>query len=212
MTRRHDAWLFDLDGTLIDSVDLIWRSYRHAVLEFFGREADRDEWKRGLGRPLRWQFSRLTDDAGAVEELVRIYRAFNDAWHDRLVTPYDGVPDLLATLKARGARIAIVTSKMRKGAIRGLAHCGLSDHVDAIVGVDDVADPKPHPAPMLRALELLGVAAARAIAVGDSPHDVRSALDAGVFTCGALWGGFEREDFGADVPHRFAEAPRDLLA
>jgi pyrophosphatase PpaX len=211
MTRApFRAWLFDLDGTLIDSIELIWRSYCHAVREHFGREATRDEWKPGLGRPLRWQFGQLTSDVAEVETLIHIYREFNNDWHDRLVTPYAGVRELLSDLRRDGAKIAIVTSKLQRGAQRGLAHCNLTEFVDVIVGADDVERPKPDPAPMQRALDLLGVAANESIVVGDSPHDIRSGLDAGCYTCGALWGGFERADFGIDVPHRFAAAVREL--
>lgn len=212
MKRSFSAWLFDLDGTLIDSIDLIWRSYQHTVREHFAREPTRNEWKLGLGRPLRWQFGQLTSDPEEIEVLVRTYRAYNDQWHDRLVVVYDGVHELLSGLKRDGAKIAIVTSKFHKGAIRGLGHCSLERYVDVIVGADDVEHAKPHPAPMLRAVELLGVTPADSIAIGDSPHDIRSALDAGAYTCGALWGRFERADFGGDAPHRFADSPRDLIA
>lgn len=210
-TPQRTAFLFDLDGTLIDSIDLIWRSYVHAIEQHFSRTPTRDEWKAGLGRPLRWQFGQLTSDLAEIDALIATYRKYNFEWHDRLVVPYPHVHETLRELRERGVRIGVVTSKLRAGAERGLKHCGLTEFVDAIVGADEVTNAKPHREPVELALSRLGAQARDAVMIGDSPHDIRSGLDAGTHTAGVLWGPFVEADFVDAPPHRYLRTLPELL-
>lgn len=210
-TPRRTTFLFDLDGTLIDSIDLIWRSYVHAILHHFQRTPSRDEWKAGLGRPLRWQFGQLTSDVAEIDALIATYRKYNFEWHDRLVVPYPHVHETLRELRVRGVRVGVVTSKLRAGAERGLKHCGLTEFVDAIVGADEVTHAKPHREPVDLALARLDAQASDAVMIGDSPHDIRSGLDAGTHTAGVLWGPFVEADFAEAIPHRYLRTLPELL-
>jgi hypothetical protein len=94
--------LFDLDGTLIDSIELIWSSYRHTALVHTARAPDDEFWLAGLGRPLPWQFSQLTDDPAEVQRMIATYRAHNQAHHDSMVKRYPGALEAVRALKARG--------------------------------------------------------------------------------------------------------------
>src|SRR5262245_2921548 len=94
--------LFDLDGTLIDSIDLIRRSYDHTLNTHLGREMAATEWLAGLGRPLRWQFAQYTTDERAIDAMIATYRAWNLAHHDELVRGYPGVLDAVRELHSRG--------------------------------------------------------------------------------------------------------------
>lgn len=203
--------LFDLDGTLIDSIDLIRRSYDHTLRIHLGRAMEESEWLSGLGRPLRWQFAQLAADEREVDAMIATYRAWNLAHHDELVVPFPGVVEAVRTLHARGAALAIVTSKAHASARRGLAHCGFGDLFDVVIGVDDVTEHKPHPAPVLAALAKLDRDAHSAVMVGDSPHDLASGRAAGTRTAAVAWGPFEAAELRATEPDHWIAAPRDLL-
>jgi pyrophosphatase PpaX len=209
------AVIFDLDGTLIDSIELIVRSYEHAVLEHGLPSPGRSEWLRWLGTPLKHQFSLLVgeceDQEARVEALIRTYRAWNLAHHDELVKPYRGVTEAVARLAADGRTLGIVTSKMRASAQRGMLHVGLEPQwFQAVVGLEDTARHKPDPAPLLLALEQLGVAPEQAIYVGDSPHDAACAQAAGATAMAVRWGPFQHEHFAHLAPVRWLEDPAEL--
>ena len=102
--NRYDTFLFDLDGTLIDSIRLILDSYHH-TLEVHGIVARSDEdWLRGVGTPLRVQFGEWDDGSGKIEELVATYRDFNLKNHDAMVSVYDGIPEALKAVRAAGKK------------------------------------------------------------------------------------------------------------
>lgn len=204
------TFLFDLDGTLIDSIELIIESYRHTLKAHRGIEPPDEIWMAGLGTPLWVQFRDWTDDPAEISAMVETYRSYNLAHHDAMVRPYDGVAAQVRALKTAGKRLGLVTSKLRNGALRGLKVAALEDQFDAVVGSDDVTHPKPHPEPVLKALDLLGAAAAEAVFIGDSRHDMESGRAAGVRTAAVLWGPFDRQDFRGLVPDYWLETPADL--
>src|SRR5439155_695288 len=101
----------------------------------------------------------FTEDPAEIDAMVATYRAYNLAHHDEMVRPYAGVVDAVRSLERRGRALALVTSKLRSGALRGLRLAGLEDAFTVIIGADDVTHPKPHPEPVLTALERLGAPA-----------------------------------------------------
>lgn len=204
------TFLFDLDGTLIDSIELILRSYRHTMRTHRGEEPSDDVWMDGLGTPLWVQFRRFTDDPAEIDAMVATYRAYNLAHHDEMVRPYDGVVEAVRALRRPGRRLGLVTSKLRSGALRGLRRAALEDAFDVVVGSDEVTHPKPHPEPVLVALERLGAPAAGAVFIGDSRHDLECGRAAGVKTAAALWGPFDRVHLADLEPDYWLERPQDL--
>jgi pyrophosphatase PpaX len=204
------TFLFDLDGTLIDSIELILRSYRHTMRAHRGLEPPDDVWMKGLGTPLWVQFGRWTDDPAELEAMVATYRAYNLAHHDELVRPYEGVAAAVRDLRHRGKSLGLVTSKMRDGALRGLQAAGLEDTFEVIVAADEVTHPKPHPEPVLKALEHLHAAAAGTVFIGDSRHDIECGRAAGVKTAAVLWGPFDRTHLQDLEPDYWLERPEDL--
>lgn len=204
------TFLFDLDGTLIDSIELILRSYRHTMRLHRGHEPADDVWMEGLGTPLWVQFRHFTEDPAEIEAMVATYRAYNLVHHDALVRPYDGVVDAVRALRDAGKTLGLVTSKMRSGAVRGLKLAGLEDAFAVIVGSDEVTHPKPHPEPVLIALERLGAAAPGTVFIGDSRHDIECGRAAGVKTAAVLWGPFDRSHLEDLKPDYWLERPGDL--
>ncbi len=210
MTRL--TLLFDLDGTLIDSIELIQRSKSFAFASR-GLPAPPDrEWLAWIGTPLRTMFGHYTDDDAEVDRFIAAYREFQLAHHDRLVRAYEGAGDALAALRARGHAIGIVTSKSVELSERGLAHVGLRGFVDTIVGYDSTERHKPDPEPVRVALERLAGRADRALFVGDSLHDMHAGNAAGVATVAALWGPFTRRELAPSTPRFYAERMADLSA
>lgn len=210
MAPRPLAVLFDLDGTLIDSIELILNSARHAF-ERAGRATPAEaEWLAGVGTPLVAMFRKYAADDGDVDVLVSGYREYQMEHHDRLVRCYDRVVETVDGLRAAGHPLAIVTSKTGWLARRGLDHVGLGPHFDVVVGCDVCQRHKPDPEPVRLALETLGYGPAEAVFVGDSVHDMLSGNAAGVTTIAALWGPFTRETLAASAPAHYLERIADL--
>ena len=203
--------LFDLDGTLIDSVRLILDSYHHTLAQH-GLPARTDsDWLKGVGTPLRVQLAEWRDEIGTIEAMIATYREYNLKHHDRMVTVYPGVLDALREIKAASIQTGLVTSKNRLGALRGLKLVGLEALMDVLICADEVANPKPHPEPVEKAVSLLGADPATTIYVGDSVHDMHSGRAAGVLTAAALWGPFQREHLEQAQPDYWLERPDDLV-
>ena len=204
--------LFDLDGTLIDSVRLILDSYHHTLATHGLPARSDDEWLAGIGTPLTVQFSAWQDTAGLLDALIATYREYNLKHHDRMVTVYPGVVDVVARLKRDGIATGLVTSKNRTGAVRGLTLARLESLMDVLVCADEVVNPKPHPEPVEKAVRLLGADPATTVYVGDSIHDMRSGRAAGVRTAAVLWGPFGRSHLEGAAPDYWLERPEELLA
>ena len=203
--------LFDLDGTLIDSIRLIIDSYHHTAKTHGLSPRTDEEWLHGIGTPLRVVFAEIAEHPEQMDQLIATYREYNFAHHDTQVIPYVGAPELIRRIKAAGYQTGLVTSKNRAGAIRGLKLAEIADQFDVLVCADDVVNPKPHPEPVLKALEQLDADPAETLFVGDSVHDMKCGREAGVRTAAVLWGSFGREHLEASVPDFWLETPGDLL-
>ena len=198
---RPLAVLFDLDGTLVDTLDLLLGAARHAFHGRTGPAPTEDEWRAGIGTPLRRQLAPYAADPDELQALVVGYRAYQHEHHDRLTQPYPGAAATVAELRRRGHPVAVVTSKGDQIAHRTLRHVELGEAMHAVIGADSCTRHKPDPEPVHVALARLGYEPAEALFVGDSPHDLRAGRAAGVITVAAEWGFFTREaleEAGAD--------------
>ena len=206
---RPYAVLFDLDGTLVDSIALLLASMRHT---FHGRarQPSDAEWIEGIGTPLPKQLTPYVESDEDRERLVNRYRTFQMENHDRLMARYEGVIDTLALLYQRGHPMAIVTSKGNAMMERGLKFIGADDYIEVAIGYDSVHIHKPDPYPVKAALEKLEYAADEAVFVGDSPHDVKSGNAAGVITIAALWGPFTKSQLAPFNPTHFLDDIKQL--
>ena len=203
--------LFDLDGTLIDSVRLILDSYHHTLAAHGLPPRTDEEWLRGVGTPLTVQFAEWRDDLGTLEAMIATYREYNLKHHDRMVQVYPGVVEAVREIREAGARTGLVTSKNRLGALRGLTLVRLERMMDVLVCADEVTNPKPHPEPVEKAVALLGADPATTVYVGDSIHDMQSGRAAGVRTVAVLWGPFGRSHLEGAKPDYWVETPEQLV-
>lgn len=201
--------LFDLDGTVVDSLALIRASLRHATLTVLGASPPDDDLMHNVGLPLAAQMR--TFDPGRVDELVAAYREHNDRWHDALVKEYPGVREGLEELAGSGLRVGLVTSKVRDGALRALDRLGLRHLFEVVIGSDDVPSHKPDPAPLLAAARQLGIEARRCAYVGDSHHDMAAARGAGMLPVGVLWGVSDADRLRKAGAQRLARDMSDVV-
>ncbi|MEX2210749.1 MAG: HAD-IA family hydrolase [Gaiellaceae bacterium] len=204
--------LFDLDGTLIDSGAIILASMRHAAETVLERRIPDEELLSAVGGPGLIEQMRVLDEA-RVDELVRVYREHNEPLHSELQA-CDGILGVLPELKRRGARLGIVTAK-RIVTVRLAFEVipELEQYFEVVVGADDTERHKPHPDPILLALERLGADPAKSAYVGDSPFDVQAAKAAGVHAVAVTWGGIHGEErLAAEEPDAIVHSAEELLA
>ncbi|MFP4077528.1 MAG: pyrophosphatase PpaX [Candidatus Izemoplasmataceae bacterium] len=179
--------LFDLDGTLIDTNEIIIRSYLYAFKKHLPEiDISRDRVIDHIGPPLDRIFSTYTSSPFKVKAMIETYREFyanNEFAHFKL---YEGVTETLNTLHSQGYTLGIVTSKFLESARPSIEFFGLDRWMDAIITLDDVKHPKPDKEPVERALEALDNVDT-ALMVGDNTSDIESAKSAGILSAGVAW-------------------------
>lgn len=209
----YDPVVFDLDGTVVDTVELIVESFRHATRAVLEEELPDEVILAGVGRPLMTQMRRLSQER--AQELYDTYREYNHRRHDELIRGYEGVSEVLDALRAAGKRLGIVTSKSADTTQMAFRAVGLREHFDVVVTASDTTEHKPSPAPLLLCLELLGGAPRDGrgpIYVGDSPVDITAGRAAGMTTAAVAWGVFGREPLLASLPDFYLQTADELPA
>lgn len=205
------TYLFDLDGTLLDSIELILTSFHHTSRIHLGRELPDAYWLAGVGTPLRTALGRVAQSDEQLDAMMDTYRDYNLEHHDAMAKPYPGAIELVKDLHEQGAKLAVVTSKLSTGANRGIRLLGLDDQLPVRVCSDDVTHGKPHPEPVLTALQALDSSPAETFFIGDSDHDIQSGNAAGVETVAVTWGPFAREKLEAAGPSHWVDYPSQVL-
>ncbi|NPV72511.1 MAG: HAD-IA family hydrolase [Pelotomaculum sp.] len=194
---KTEAVLFDLDGTLVDSLQLIIKTYRLVFAEMNIPWGD-DEVVKMIGLPLKDIGRHFAGSQGPFfEELYQRHYLREHDLHTRL---FPGTLKILEKLKACGIKLGVVTSKGRAGTDRALNLTGIGSFMDVVVTAHDVSRHKPDPEPLLIALKRLGTAAARSIYVGDSKFDVLAGQRAGTRTLAVTWGLGTREELAQLKP------------
>lgn len=204
-----DTVLFDLDGTLINTIDLIIDSFLYTMEKFFPGQYERKDVISFIGPPLTETFERL--NPGHVEEMVETYRKYNLEKHDELIKEYDGVRETLEELYANNYKLAVVTTKRKMTAIRGLKLMGLDSFFRSVVTLDDVENYKPHPEPLLKAMNQLQSVPEKTLMVGDSMHDILGGKNARTKTAGVAWTIQGKEHLLSYEPDIMLDNMRDLL-
>lgn len=201
--------LFDLDGTLVDSIALILDSYRQVFAHFGVEDVAPETMRPWIGLPLEDSFRAL--DPARAESMTAHYREVMLRSHDAAIRPCPGAAELVRALDAAGARQGVVTSKRRELARRGMVATGLPT-IEPVIGQEDSDRHKPDPAPLRIALEHLGAAPAEAVYVGDAPTDLRAAHAAGMAAIGVTWGAADRATLEAERPLAVVEDMDSLRA
>jgi AHBA synthesis associated protein len=200
--------VFDLDGVLVDSHEVMGQAFAAAYAKVVG------DGPAPFAEYLRYQglyFPDIMLKMGLPLEMEEPFVQESYRLADQ-VPVIDGVVDLLETLRARGLRLAVATGKAGPRARALLQTLGLIGYFDHVVGSDEVANPKPAPDIVLRALDLLGVPAKAAVMVGDAPADIASARGAGVTAIAATWATMDADGLSGAGPDVVLGHPADLLA
>jgi pyrophosphatase PpaX len=201
--------LFDLDGTLIDTNELIIQSFLHTLEKYYPNQYKREDVLSFIGPPLYDTFVEI--DPERVHEMIDTYRAFNHAQHDALVKEYETVYETVETLHDKGFKLGIVTTKVRPTVLMGLKLTKLDRFFDCIVSLDDVERAKPDPEPIFKALSILQSSPQETIMVGDNYHDILAGKNAGTKTAGVAWSIKGREYLEKYEPDFMLEKMSDLL-
>ena len=209
MTVR--AVLFDLDGTLIDSLEDLTAAVNH-MLGSFGQEAlTTDRVRRLVGRGARNLVQRAlgSDEPETLDRAVTLFSDFNASHIADRSRVYPGVTELLADLKNNGIRLSVVSNKPAHLCGSILQTLGIAPFFDTVAGGDSYPDMKPSPLPLISICEQLGCGTAEAVMVGDSINDIEAGRRAGIATIGCSWGyGDSSELDGADF---LAGTSRDIF-
>lgn len=171
--------IFDFDGTLINTNDVIIEAWQYTYKHYLGHEVPVGQITKCFGEPLLITMAREFPGVPA-EESAEIYRNHQRAKADELVKLFDGIEDMLKAVKETGCKIGIVTSRTKESTLFYINKFGIGDYFDGIVSCDDTDKHKPDPAPLLLGLDRLGASPAEAIMVGDSAFDIKCANNAGV--------------------------------
>lgn len=206
------AILFDFDGTVANTNELIVESWQYVYKKILGREADEADIKASFGEPLAVTMAKVFPDT-PVDEAIDLYRGHQKDIYEGLIEPFPGMVELIKRLKADGLKVSITTSRLRNSTLIGLKKFGLLETIDEIITCEDTDKHKPDPKPALISLEKLGVKAEEALMVGDSIFDMQCAHNAGVKAVLVGWAeAVSAEDLhGADKPEFCIERAEDLL-
>ncbi|GAB6991877.1 pyrophosphatase PpaX [Paenibacillus pini] len=178
--------LFDLDGTIIDTNELIISSFIQVLEHHRPTPLTREQIIPKMGMTLEQQLQHFSG-SGDVTSLLGAYRDYSSEHHEAMVQPFPQVLDVIKGLHDRGITMGVVTTKNRPGSLKVLDMFGLSQYMKVVVTVTDVEHPKPHPEPVLKAVEALGADPEHTLMVGDSPVDILAAQAAGVQSAGVIW-------------------------
>lgn len=171
--------LFDFDGTLVNTNDVIIESWQHTYMHYTGKKEDLKKITSCFGEPLLVTMAREFPDVDP-EESAEVYRRYQVENAERLVKIFPGMVELLEELKKRNYRIAIVTSRTAESCERYLKMLGIEEYFEGKVTMETTSIHKPEPEPILAALRMLNISKEEAIMIGDGPFDIKCANNAGV--------------------------------
>ena len=204
--------LFDFDGTLIDTNEVIIQSFQYTFMQVLGQEKPVDEIIKTFGEPLALTMSKMLDIP--PEQAMEIYRSYHYKKFDELIRIFPGMLELVIALKQKGYKLAIVTSRLRNTTIQGLKKYNLESYFDYIVTADDTDKHKPDPAPIHIALEKLNAKPEEALMIGDSMFDILCAHNAGVKSVLVGWAiaVTEEDKTGPSKPTYIVERAEEIMS
>ncbi len=209
MQRNITTLLFDLDGTLIDTNELIISSYLHTLEQYFPGQFQREDVLPFMGPSLADVFHGL--DSEKAEEMIQVYRTHNLEQHDLLVKEFDGVFETVRTLHENGYKLAIVSTKKRDTVLKGLKLTHLEPFFKVVITMDEVEKVKPDPEPLNKAMHLLDSQPEETMMIGDNHHDILGGKNAGTATCGVAWSLKGKDHLQSYHPDFMLDHMSDLL-
>jgi HAD superfamily hydrolase (TIGR01509 family) len=199
-SRAFDIALFDLDGTIADTLPLIYKAFDAAFIPALGAGFRPDEIRAMFGPPDHEIIRRRVHESDADAAIER-YNRYYEERHDDLVSVFPGIADLVRACMGAGIRLGVITGKSRLTALITLDRFGLTDYFGAIYAGDDVERQKPDPEALILALRDLGATASdRAVMIGDAAADVVAGKSIGIATIGVTWGNPDHHELDETEP------------
>jgi len=213
--NSFSTYIFDLDGTLLDTIGDLAASVNYALRTHGMPEHSLDDVRRFVGNGVRKLMERAVPDGAdnpRFDETFATFRQYYMAHSLDTTRPYEGIPETLAALKARGCHLAVVSNKMM-AATQELCHHFFPDTIEVAIGEDEAAGIRRKPAPdtVFAALKALGVGKEDAAYVGDSDVDILTACNAGIPCISVLWGFRDRDFLISHGAQTFITHPAELL-
>jgi len=186
--RKKTTIMFDFDGTLMDTNEIIIKSWQHTFRTVAGHEADREVLLATFGEPLVLTMKNFFGVEGEKAlEYVDIYRDYQKGIFLDSISLFPGVPEMLEELKAAGYRMALTTSRLKKTTLMAVESFDIGKYFDVIITADDCSKHKPDPEPINITLEKMGVPKDQAVMVGDTTMDTGCAANAEVTSVLVGW-------------------------
>ena len=213
--KQYDTYIFDLDGTLLDTLDDLAAAVNYALRQHGMSEHTREEVRQMVGNGVRLLMVRAVPDGDMNPRFEDAFKAFREYYmaHSLDTTrPYDGIPELLRGLRRRGKRVAVVSNKFY-AATSELCHYFFPDTVEVAIGEHEAEGIRKKPAPdtVMEAFRQLGTEKENAVYVGDSDVDLQTACNSGLPCISVLWGFRDRAFLEAHGAITFANSPQEIL-
>lgn len=211
--KEYDTYIFDLDGTLLYTLDDLTNSVNHAMTEFGLPEHSIEDVRRMVGNGIKKLIERAIPNGKENQQYENIYSSFMEHYlkHNLDTTkPYDGIIETLDALKKRGKKMAVVSNKYYK-ATEELCRHFFRDYIDVAIGESEKIRKKPAPDSVFEAIKRLGVSKEHCVYVGDSEVDIETAKNSGLPCISVLWGFRDRDFLLKHGAQTFIERPGEIL-
>ena len=199
-----DTVLFDFDGTVMNTNDVIMMSWQHTFRTLEGREEDPEVLLKTFGEPLETTMKKFFPNV-PTDEAIEVYRSFHRDNFGEFISLFPGMKELIQEVKTRGYKVGLVTSRLLNTTMQGLEKYGIKQYFDAIITADDTTKHKPDPEPVNIVLIMLG----------DTLFDLLCARNAKVTSVLVSWslalGGKTKEELGDAAPDYIIDRPEELL-
>lgn len=206
---KIDTLLFDLDGTLVDSVGLIKDTLKETFKRYFPEVSlSESDLLRMIGPSLQETFSHYTSDPDLIRRMIETYREIYTRFEFHYIRIYPLVCETLQYFHEKNYHLAIVTTKFQESAMPSIRHFGLDRWIDRVIALDDVRYPKPDPESVILAMNHFS--SRGAVIIGDSPSDLLAGKNAGILT-GAVGYSYKREELRSLAPDFWIEQFSDLI-
>lgn len=212
--KEFDTYIFDLDGTLLYTLGDLTASTNYAMRAFNMPEHTTEEVRIMVGNGIKKLIERAVPEGNANKYYEEVYNTFIEHYlkHNADTTkPYEGITDMLATLKQHGKKIAVVSNKYCK-ATEELCHRFFSEYIKVAIGESDKIKKKPAPDTVNEALKILEAERNNAVYVGDSEVDIQTAVNSGMPCISVLWGFRDRDFLIKNGAQTLIENPNDIVA
>lgn len=209
---RYKAVLFDFDGTVMDTNEIILGSWDHVYQTVEGHDADRSVVTPTFGEPLVDTMPKMFPGCN-VQEMVDLYREYQFKCWNKPILMFPGIKETILELKNRGYLLGMVTSRIWSSTHSGLYQFDVADKFDAVVSAQDTTVHKPNPYPIQLCLEKLGLEPKDAVMVGDSRFDIECAANAGVDSVAVNWSVCFPKEIRTGIwkPTYEVDTPKELL-